>query len=155
MAVFQTETMLACRVEQVWEFLLQPANLVKVTAPELNLRLADGPERSHLGARITVVVQRMGISQRMVSEVIAFEPPTLVVDEQREGPFKKWVHTHQLEAAPDGTRMTDRIEFEPPGGLLGFVLTAHRIEQEMQSMFAFRARRFKELLEGRGSATQA
>jgi ligand-binding SRPBCC domain-containing protein len=139
-------------VTQVWEFLIQPRHLVQVSPPELNLQLADGPELLHQGTRLTVVGRRWGVSQRIVSEVTTFEPPSLLVDEQRDGPFRQWIHTHRLEAVPEGTRMIDQIDFEPPGGLLGFVVTAHRIEEDLKWVFAYREEQFRKLLEGEPSA---
>lgn len=145
MPVFNTETVLACPVAVVWDFLIHPANLLRVSPAGLSL--VDGPDTLHLGARFTVLAQRWGISRQITSEVTEFEPGVLMVDEQREGPFGKWRHRHQLTPVPGGTRMTDEVEFEPPGGLLGFVITTRRIEAELQAAFAFRAERFKALLE--------
>jgi ligand-binding SRPBCC domain-containing protein len=154
MPLFETVTTLACPVERVWDFLCNPANLVAVSPPELHLRLVEGPERLHLGARLTIAGRRWGIPQRIVSEVTAFEPNVLFRDEQREGPFRKFTHTHRLEPVPEGTRMLDQIEFEPPGGVLGLILSAGHIERELRTVFAVRAQKFKELLEGRApSAT--
>jgi ligand-binding SRPBCC domain-containing protein len=146
--VFTAETILACPREKVWELLIRPTTLVQVSPPELNLRLIEAPELLHLGARIVIQGRRWGLSQRMVSVVTAFEPGLLLIDEQREGPFRSWVHTHRLEAISEGTRMTDQVDFEPPGGLLGFLVTARRVEQELAEMFRYRGRRFKDLLEG-------
>jgi ligand-binding SRPBCC domain-containing protein len=143
---FETVTDLACPIERVWEFLCRPANLVLVSPPELHLRLVEGPEQLSLGARITIAGRRWGIPQRIVSEVVAFEPNVLFVDEQREGPFRKFTHMHRLEPLSGGTRMLDRIDFEAPGGVLGLILTPGRIERELQSVFELRTRKFKELL---------
>jgi ligand-binding SRPBCC domain-containing protein len=148
MPVFETTTVLACPPARVFEFLCRAANLEAVTPPEFHMRLVEGPERLHVGARVVLQGSRWGFSQRIASEITALEENTLVVDEQRERPFRKWVHSHRLEAVPEGTRMTDRVEFEPPGGLLGFVLTAPAIEAEQCDVFAYRTQRFRELLEG-------
>jgi ligand-binding SRPBCC domain-containing protein len=153
MPVFESTTILACPVERVWDFLCHPANLVLVSPPEMHLRLVEGPERLHLGARITIAGRRWGIPQRIVSEVTAFEPNVRFVDEQREGPFRKFTHTHCLEPLPEGTRMLDRIEFEPPGGILGLLLGAGRIERELHAVFGVRTQKFKELLEGDAAGT--
>src|SRR5262245_36748916 len=131
-------------VEEVFEFVLQPANLIRVSPPELNLELVEAPPRLELGSRIVLSAQRLGFKQRLVNEVTALEPNRLMRDEQREGPFGKWVHSHQFEAIPGGTRVTDVIEFEPPGGLLGFMLTAQVIERDLREMFAYRQEKLRE-----------
>jgi ligand-binding SRPBCC domain-containing protein len=141
-----TTTISQC-IQQVFDFLSQPENLIRVSPPEFHMRLVEAPERLHTGARVVLQGRRWGVSQRIVSEITACRPSTLIVDEQREGPFKKWIHTHQLEPILEGTRMLDRIEFQSPGGVLGLLLTTARIEQELKEIFEFRARKFKEFLE--------
>jgi ligand-binding SRPBCC domain-containing protein len=149
---FESNTFLSRPIAEVFDFLTLPANLIEVTPPEFNLRLVEAPERLHLGARVIVQARRWGFAQRMVSEVTGFEPNRLLVDEQREGPFPKWRHSHLLQAVPDGTRMTDHIEFEAPGGMLGFLLTPEAVVSELQEMFAYRERRFQELLGGNAAS---
>src|SRR5262245_19310928 len=110
MPTFQAATTLACPPDRAWEFLCRPANLVLVSPPELNMQLIDGPERLQLGSRISVVGQRWGIQQRITSEVTAFQEMDFLIDEQKEGPFGKFSHLHKVEAVPEGTKMTDRID---------------------------------------------
>jgi ligand-binding SRPBCC domain-containing protein len=148
MAVFETVTILARPVADVFDFLAQPANLVRVSPPELRLRVVDGPQRLHLGARITVEGRRFGLVQRIVSEVTALETNAVIVDEHREGPFRQWVHRRRLEAHASGTRMTDRIEFEAPRGLVGLVLNEAQIERDLQLVFAYRTQKLRELFGG-------
>src|SRR5579884_1284135 len=104
---------------EVFEFFLDPANLVRVSPPELHMRLVEGPPRLQLGSVIVLQGRRWGVPQRVVSAVTAFEPAASFVDEQRQGPFRRWRHVHRFEAAPEGTRIVDHIDYDPPGGLLG------------------------------------
>src|SRR5205807_4471066 len=117
---------------EVFDFVACPANLMELMPPEFGVRLVDAPERLSLGARVVLHARRYGFTQRLVSEVTAFETDRLIVDEQREGPFPKWVHTQLFETVPEGTRLTDRIDFETPGGMLGFLLTPESIASELQ-----------------------
>jgi ligand-binding SRPBCC domain-containing protein len=133
---------------EVFAFFLSPANLLALAPPDLHLQLVDGPERLELGSRVTWKARRWGIAQRIVVEVVALEPDAQLVEEQRQGPLRRWLHTRQFEAAADGTRLTERIEFEPPGGLLGLTVTAAAVERELQAAFAHRAAKLPELLRG-------
>src|SRR5205823_13726845 len=108
-------------VEDVFAFFRQPANLVQLAPPELNLELLAAPAELALGARLTWKGRRMGISQQLVNEVTAFEENVLMVQEQRQGPFRRWVVTQHFERIADGTRLRETIEFEPPGGMLGLL----------------------------------
>jgi ligand-binding SRPBCC domain-containing protein len=143
---FESVTRLLRPVAEVFEFFCRPANLLKVTPADLGLRLLEGPERLRLGSRLTLEGRRWGIPQRILTEVTTFEPDVLIVDEQRQGPFRKWVHSHRFEPLGAGTKVTERIEFEPPGGMLGLVVTAGLIERHLRQAFAYRSQKLEELL---------
>jgi ligand-binding SRPBCC domain-containing protein len=53
---------------------------------------------------------------------------------------------HRFEAVPSGTRVTDHINYEPPGGVLGLVMTAPMLERELAWIFGYRTEKLKELL---------
>lgn len=148
MPLFESVQTLPRPVGDVFEFFRRPANLVQVTPPEMHLRLVEGPELLKLGARFVVQGKRWGVSQRIVSEVTAFEPEVRFVDEQREGPFRKWIHSHRFESIEGTTRVHDVIEFEPPGGLLGLVVTAKMIERDLKWVFDYRLHKLAELFTG-------
>ncbi len=154
MPVFEASQVFPRSLEKVFDFFIQPANLVKVSPPELNMKLIDGPERLALGSRVTLDGRRWGIPQRIVSEVIAFQPGVAFTDAQIKGPFRKWVHTHTFAVVSGGTEARDKIEYEPPGGMLGFVATVARIEADLKWIFGFRQQQLARLL-GELAATQA
>jgi ligand-binding SRPBCC domain-containing protein len=147
MPVFEASTPLRCTADVLFDFLIRPANLVRVSPPELKVKLSDPPELLELGTVLTVVARRWGFPQRMITQVVQFEAGKMFVEEQRHGPFKKLVHHHLVETDGVVVRMTDRIEFEPPGGPLGLMLSASRIEKEMAELYAYRIQKFKEILE--------
>jgi ligand-binding SRPBCC domain-containing protein len=61
------------------------------------------------------------------------------LEEQKEGAFRKWVHSHQFEATANaGTHVVDEIDYEPPGGMLGLLLTAGAVERELNEFFRYR-----------------
>ena len=149
MARFETEQRLSFPVGRVFGLLLRPATRVALAPPHLHLRLIEAPEVLVAGARVVVQARRWGLSRRLASEVTTLEPETLIVEEQRDGPFRVWKHTQRFEALPDGgTRLRDAIDYEPPGGLLGLTLTAGAVERELAGAFAHRNRKLTELLAG-------
>jgi ligand-binding SRPBCC domain-containing protein len=146
MPVFEASQVVPRPAEEVFAFFQDPANLLKVSPPELHLRLTEPLARLRLGARVTAQGRRWGVPLRTVSEVTAWDPPKTFTDVQVEGPFRKWVHTHVFEAVPEGTRVTDRIEYEAPGGLLGLVARPPMIERDLKWVFAYRTQKLAELL---------
>jgi ligand-binding SRPBCC domain-containing protein len=139
---------LSAPLSRVFDFFSRPANLPKISPPELHMKLLSGPEQLHLGAFLTLQGRRWGISQRIVSEVTVWEPEQRFVDEQREGPFQKWIHSHQFETLPDGgVRVTDRIDYEPPGGMLQFILTAEAVERDLKWVFTYRREKLTQVFD--------
>jgi ligand-binding SRPBCC domain-containing protein len=147
MPLFKATTELDCSAEALFDFLSRPANVLKISPEEWHLHIVEAPDQCRLGSQITVQARRWGVPQKFVSKITAFEPHVLMTDELLHGPFRKFVHEHRLEALGQKVRMLERIDFEPPGGLLGIVMTASRIQHDLAGLHEYRLRKFKELLE--------
>lgn len=147
MLVFEASQCFPGRPEEVFDFFTRPANVLAAYPPELHLRLEEAPERLLLGTRVCVRGRRWGVPHRAVNEVTAFVPGVLFVEEQCQGPFRRWVHTHRFEALADGgVCVRDRIDFEPPGGILGLRINAAFVLRDLEWVFAYRRQRLTELL---------
>ena len=96
-----------------------------------------------IGARVEL---RVGVF-RWVALHTAYEKDRLFVDEQIHGPFAKWVHRHEFEAAGAKTRLTDRIAYELPGGTLVNLLFGWTVSLGLRNMFAHRHRVTKKICE--------
>ena len=63
----------------------------------------------------------------------------MIVESQIEGPLRAWRHRQRIEIAGSGhCQLIDEIEFEPPGGMLGYLLTESRIRQSLEEGMDFR-----------------
>ena len=76
-------------------------------------------------------------------------------DRQIQGPFAQWIHRHEFEAVGVGTRLTDRITYELPGGSLVNRLFAWTVRVGLGSQFAHRHRVTKEVCETPGAPEPA
>jgi ligand-binding SRPBCC domain-containing protein len=147
MPCFESESVHAASVGAVFALLRQPAVLVQLAPPDMHLRVESAPVELTLGARLVLRGRRWGLPQRVVSEVTACAPNALLALEQRQGPFRRWTQTTRLQALPDGgCRLSERVEYEPPGGLLGLTVTVAYLERELASLFACRRQKLTELL---------
>ena len=72
------------------------------------------------------------------------EPPHLFEDRQERGPWRSWHHRHILEAHPEGTRLVDEVDFEPPFGFLGRLAAPLLILPRLRRIFAWRHRATRE-----------
>jgi len=147
MALFEDELILNCHIDEVFDFLIRPANVIRVSDPSTGLRFVDPPEVIGLGTRLHLELMGMGQVQKGEHEIVAFTPPQLIVEEQRKGVMKKWRHEHIFEAQGRSTRLVDRIEFEPPGGIVGFLLTENKIMGLLEDSFFYRQKQLKRFLE--------
>jgi uncharacterized protein len=90
------------------------------------------------GARVVVRVHQGPLTLRWVARHRDYQPGRRFVDDQVEGPFARWVHTHSFDPqGPGSCRVTDRIELTLPGAAVGRyagTLVRRRIER----MLAYR-----------------
>lgn len=148
MAEFKTSTTVACPVEQAFDFLIRPANAVRISPPALGLVFTQAPEVLEIGSRFEFKVQGWGQVQTLQHEVISLDRPRQFIEQQVKGPFKKWVHEHSVLVNSDGEVVVfDRIEFEPPGGLIGLLITSQKIIDHLEEGFYHRHQELRRCLE--------
>lgn len=132
-------------VAEVFAFLRRPANLLLLAPPELHLQLIEGPDLLVPAACVTWKMRRWGVAQTIVSEVTALTENTHLEEVQRRGPFARWRQRQVFEPTDTGTRLRVEVEFEPPGGLLGLVLTEAFVRTDLDALSAYRAARLHDL----------
>ena len=133
----------------MFDFFCRPASLVTISPPELHMQLVEGPEQIALGSRITLKGRRWGLTQTIVSEITLFEPHSRFIDIMIKGPFRKWEHAHEFVELNGGTRVTDRISYESPGGLLGLAATKSVVKRDLERVFQYRSARLTEMMDGK------
>ena len=138
MASYRTETLLAAPAHEVFDFLIRPENVIRVTAPSVALKPVAAPDVFEQGSRIELELSGYGPPQRFLYEVIEFDRPTRFTEVLVKGPLKSFRHEHIFEETPAGTRVLDIVEFAPPGGMLGFLVTEDRIRKGLEHGLKFR-----------------
>jgi ligand-binding SRPBCC domain-containing protein len=135
-------------IERIFDFLTSSENFTKIVPADLQLRLVQAPPQMALGSRFEVQILGFGMPQNVIYEITEFVHPHRFQEAQVKGPLGRYVHDHDFAPQGDGTvRVTDRIDFEPPGGLLGFLLTAERLKTSLEQGLTHRHRELKRLLE--------
>ncbi len=148
MAAFEASVTLNCALEDTFDFLLQPENIKLISPPEMDLVFVDAPKILELGSVLKFKVQSYGMVQEIAHEITALSRPESFVEKQVKGPLKHWVHEHILEVDESGiVTVIDRIEFEPPRGLAGLLVTESKILDALDDGFAHRHGQLKKLLE--------
>ncbi|TWT57611.1 hypothetical protein KOR42_09730 [Thalassoglobus neptunius] len=146
MALFEHQTELSCSPTGLFSFLTCPANISKVSDPNLQFKFVDAPEKLEEGVELEFQIVSFGQVHTLKHKIIEFEHGSHVVEEQLEGPMKSWQHSHRYESAEGGCLKIDIVEFEPPGGLVGFFLTEDKVIDQLENGFFYREERLKELI---------
>src|SRR5262249_13662204 len=113
--VFEATSEFACSPATLYDFLIQPTNMTRLSPPDINLRLIEGPERVVMGSQLTVEGRYLGMKQKLTIEIVGLEPERLLADEQIKGPFRRYRQERLLSPSATGVVLAQRIEFEPPG----------------------------------------
>jgi ligand-binding SRPBCC domain-containing protein len=138
MAIFEASVELSCSPSVVFEFLIQPENIRLITPPSVMLVFDAAPDRLELNSRMEFRVQVFGVVRSAIHGITSFDPPRRFVEQQLEGPMGAWEHEHLFEPTPRGVKVTDRIHFSPPSGMLGLLVNERKIRESLASGFEYR-----------------
>ncbi|MCA9008575.1 MAG: hypothetical protein KDB01_02455 [Planctomycetaceae bacterium] len=127
-----SSTILECSAEALRTFLGRTSNLPQISDPELELEILSAPEIVAVGQRIEFRITAWGFKQRATHEYIIADP-LQIIEDQIEGPLRAWKHAQQIEIIDaNQCRLTDYVEFQPPGGMLGYLLTEAKVQASIQ-----------------------
>ena len=147
MAQFETRITLPVSREKVFDFLVRTENLLQLIPPDAGMRVVAVPEILKLGSRLELQATAFGQSLKIVHEITELVAPARIVEEQIQGLFKRFVHEHLIEEDDAGHVLAiDRVEFEPPRGLLGLLVTEKKITEQFEGLFAHRHQQMQRLL---------
>jgi len=119
--------------DEVFRFFSNAGNLEALT-PWLHFHIITPDVAMQPGTRIRDRLRLRGIPFSWESEISSWEPPRRFVDEQRRGPYRRWVHTHTFAEERGGTRVGDAVEFDVPlERLVGWY-----VMRDVRKIFAFR-----------------
>lgn len=143
MPTFESEVWLPKPREAIFPFFADAQNLEILTPDWLRFEvLTPEPIEIGEGTRIDYKLRYRGIPLRWESEITAWEPPRRFVDEQRHGPYRRWVHEHRFEPQGDGTLARDVVDYAVLGGWLVDRLVVRR---DIERIFQYRRQKLAEL----------
>ncbi len=140
----------ASPLPETFEFFSRPENLGRITPPWLAFRMVSDDGRMREGLRIEYRIRPLGLPQKWVSEITAYDPPHRFVDEQVKGPYARWHHEHEFREVEGGTEVRDTVTYELPLGPLGRLAHAVLVRRQLEGIFDYRARVLPNLLGGGG-----
>ena len=137
MGQFTLSAQFDCSPATLREYLGTTANFPSITDPELEFEIIEAPEIVTAGAEIAFSIITSGIRQVLRHRWTTVSDSQIVA-EQVMGPTQSWNHDQTVSAVGGGCKLTETIVFEPPGGMLGFMVTEDAILQSLNSGTAIR-----------------
>jgi ligand-binding SRPBCC domain-containing protein len=169
---FHSEQWVPAPLDRVFAFFADPHNLPRIMPPALGTRLVKlnlvpprfligkVPPRSlrmaGAGTEMTVafrVIPYFPMHERWVVHISDFALNQYFHDVQKQGPFRRWEHTHtfadMVQGGREGTLIHDEVEYEVGFGLVGRALEAALFQRVFHATFEYRKRALKRIFPSR------
>ncbi len=148
MHIFECSISIKASQETVFDFHTTVENILKITPPGIKVTVirADTPQK---GQEVILRVKQFGFFvSTMQMKFVEFERPHLLSDMQIRGPFKSLFQRRTFTRINENeTLLTDRFEYELPFGFLGKLVQRLFVGKIVETMFEFRQRTTKKLIE--------
>ncbi len=152
MAQYERRITIAAPIEEVFGFHLDTANLPRITPPYLHAQILEVQPSlggGEIGKRVVMQLRPYSlVRQTLEVEFIECDPPYLLRDEQRRGPFRVWLQTRRFSRVEGGTELHDRVDYQLPFGWLGRLIVTLFVAGQVEAMFQWRQERLRDILEG-------
>src|SRR5882724_3504743 len=138
-AVVERSSRIPLPADALYRWHTQPRAFERLTPPWERIELLERSGGIEDGARTVVRVRFGPLAFRWTAVHRDHIPGRQFVDEQVEGPFAHWIHTHAF--APDGESgclLTDRVEYAPPYGMLGAAAGLWLLRRRVERLLAYR-----------------
>lgn len=121
-------------------FFAEPRNLARITPPWLGFRiLGSEPPEMRRGAEIRYRIRVAGIPLTWKTRITDYDPPFAFTDTQTAGPYRLWLHRHEFHADPQGTLVSDRVDYALPFGGAGRIVHRLFVERRLRAIFDYRS----------------
>lgn len=141
-----SEQWIAKKPEDVFAFYADESNLEKLMPPSFDFHvLGKSTPSLQEGTLVDFRHKLYGIPMHGQVRIREWEPGRRFVDEQVKGPFKAWLHSHEVWPMADGTLLRDKVRYQVPVGWLGNILGGWKVENDIKAIFEFRRKRISEI----------
>ena len=132
----------AAPADDVFAWHGRPGALERLIPPWEDVRVLERTGGLENGARTVISLRKGPFHVRWTALHRDYIEGRQFVDEQTEGPFTAWRHTHRF--TPSGAHeclLEDEIDYALPFGAIGHLLAAGRVRSDLERAFPFRHRR--------------
>jgi ligand-binding SRPBCC domain-containing protein len=133
-------------IKEVFLFFSDPGNLEYLTPSSLGfVMLTPSPVEMKAGALINYIIKLGFIPIRWTTLITACQPPYRFIDEQLDGPYSFWHHTHTFTGTEDGTLIEDEVRYLMPFGIWGRIFHFLFVRKKLEKIFDYRAKAIGQL----------
>ncbi len=145
---FVKETRIAAPPNVVFSFHESPGAFQRLTPPWERVQVIEGGNSLKPGQRVVLFTWLGPFRLRWIAEHTEYEPGRMFADRQVEGPFASWYHRHYfLDDGQGGTLLRDEVEYDPPLGMVGRLLSGGLLESKLRKMFDYRHETTRHIVE--------
>jgi hypothetical protein len=124
---------------EVFDFFSQAENLDRLTPPWLRFQIVtQTPITVQEGTIIDYRLRYRGLPVRWQTLIEVWEPGVRFVDRALKSPYALWRHTHTFEETPNGTIISDHVEYALPFGPLGQLAHTVMVHRDVNAIFDYR-----------------
>lgn len=150
--IFERSVRIEASAEEVFAWHESEGAFERLAPPWERIEIVSRRGGIRDGGRIEIAMPTGPIRRRWVAVHSGYVKGEQFVDEQIEGPFKYWKHTHRMEAeGPDACVLHDRIEYELPGGAAGNFVAGAWVQKKLAATFEYRHKVTKRDVEDRAT----
>jgi len=140
----EREQWIPARLEGVFPFFADAANLAEITPPWMGFRMRTPlPVDMAVDVRLDYTIRLAGIPLRWRTRVVEWDSPRGFVDVQERGPYKLWEHTHRFVPLGEGVLVRDVVRYSLPFGWLGRLAHALFVRSMLAAIFEYRRERVR------------
>jgi ligand-binding SRPBCC domain-containing protein len=167
---FEAEQWIAAPLPRVFAFFADPRNLPRILPPSQGARLLklnlvrprfpadetpqDAEHMAGVGTEIAFkfrALPHLPLHEKWTALITDFSLNQSFRDVQKQGPFRRWSHTHTFEAkvadGREGTLIHDLVEYEVGFGVIGIFLEKMMFQRLMRSTFEYRKRALEKIFQ--------
>lgn len=127
---------------ELFDWHSRPGAFQRLVPPWERIRVVDKQGGIEDGARLVMEIAKGPVHVRWEAVHRDFEEGRQFCDEQRRGPFARWVHTHRFRPDEDkGSVLEDTVDYELPFGWPARVLAGPTTQRMVNRMFEHRHER--------------
>jgi ligand-binding SRPBCC domain-containing protein len=131
---------------EVFAFFERPENLARITPEALGFVIKTPlPIEMKTGAVIDYTIKVAGLRVGWKTLISDYDPPRKFIDEQLNGPYRYWHHTHEFIAVDGGTKIVDDVRYALPFGFLGNIAHTLLVRHQLNGIFRYREQIIKSI----------